>query len=226
MPHFILPNAPGISSETPAAAVPLCGPAALPAAPVFCMIRLEYFTPADFSQLISWIPDARLLMNWSGSLFSFPLTEDKLAWYLEGTNDPATSDALVYKAIDSITGEVVGHISLGGISRKNSAARISRVLVGAAARGQGIGRQMVEAILRVGFEQLGLHRIDLGVYDFNTAALRCYEKAGMQREGCSRDVLRYENEYWSLVEMSMLAPEWRARQLPAIPWAEVGELAA
>ena len=191
------------------------------------MIRLDYFTPADFSQLISWIADERLLLNWSGSLFTFPLTPDKLAWYLDGTNDPATADALVYKATDTLTGEVVGHISLGGISRKNQAARISRVIVGAPdARGRGIGRQMVEAVLDVGFGQLGLHRIDLGVYDFNTAALRCYEQAGLVREGCSRDVLRHENEYWSLVEMSMLAPEWRARQAARTSQPTASELAA
>ncbi|MBC6699191.1 GNAT family N-acetyltransferase [Hymenobacter puniceus] len=175
------------------------------------MIRLEYFTPADFPQLIDWITDAKLLMNWSGSLFSFPLTEDKLAWYLEDTNDPATSDALIYKAIETRTGEVVGHISLGGISRKNSAARISRVLVGnSTARRRGICQGMMQAILRIGFEDLGLHRIDLGVYDFNTAAIRCYEKAGMQQEGLSRDILRYNDEYWSLIEMSMLDHEWQA----------------
>ena len=177
------------------------------------MIRLEYFTPADFPQLISWITDARLLMNWSGSLFSFPLTEDKLAWYLEDTNDPLTSDALIYKAIETNTGEVVGHISLGGISRKNSAARISRVLVGNnTARRRGICQGMMKALLRIGFEDLGLHRIDLGVYDFNHAAIGCYQKAGMQQEGLSRDILKYENEYWSLIEMSMLDHEWRARQ--------------
>ena len=175
------------------------------------MIRLEYFTPADFSQLITWITDPKLLMNWSGSLFSFPLTEDKLAWYLTDVNDPATSDALVYKAIEAKTGDVVGHISLGGISRKNNAARISRVLVGnTTARRRGICQGMMKAVLRIGFEDLGLHRIDLGVYDFNHAAIRCYEKAGMQREGLFRDILYYEGEYWSLVEMSILDHEWRA----------------
>ena len=176
------------------------------------MIRLEYFTPADFSQLIAWIQSPQLLQSWSGALFSFPLTEDNLAWYLAGTNDPLTSDALVYKAVEAGSGLTVGHISLGGISRKNQAARISRVLVGdAAGRGRGVCQGMVRAVLRIGFETLGLHRIDLGVYDFNHAAIRCYEKCGLQREGTARDVLRHEDgSYWSLTEMSILEHEWRA----------------
>ena len=148
-------------------------------------------------------------MSWSGALFSFPLTADKLAWYLEGTNNPLESDALVYKAIESRSGLTVGHISLGGISRKNNAARISRVLVGNTTRGQGVCQGMVKAVLKIGFEDLGLHRIDLGVYDSNSAAIRCYEKCGLQREGTARDVLKYDDHYWSLVEMSILEHEWR-----------------
>ncbi|UOQ71827.1 GNAT family N-acetyltransferase [Hymenobacter cellulosilyticus] len=176
------------------------------------MIRLEQFTQADFKQLIEWITDEELLMNWSGSLFSFPLTEASLAWYIEDTNDLHTSDAFVYKAIDDTTNEVVGHISLGGISRKNRSARISRVLVGnSQERGRGICQGMIKAVLEIGFEQLGLHRIDLGVYDFNQGAIGCYTKAGMTLEGTSRDSLYFNGSYWSLTEMSMLEAEWEQR---------------
>jgi RimJ/RimL family protein N-acetyltransferase len=182
------------------------------------MIQLERFTPTDFSQLISWIKDEHLLMNWSGAMFSFPLTEAALDWYIEDTNDLLTSDAFIYKAVDTTTGATVGHISLGGLSRKNNSARISRVLIGdTATRGRGLGTAMVQAVLKIGFEQLDLHRIELGVYSFNEAAIRCYQNSGLTIEGISRDILRQGNEYWSLVEMSILAPEWRAQQLLAAP---------
>lgn len=176
------------------------------------MIRLKYFTATDFDQLISWIDSPRLLMNWSGPMFNFPLTPDKLSWYLDGANDLGSSEVFVFKAVDTATGAAVGHISLGSLSPKNRSARISRVLVDPATRSRGIGQQMLTQVLRFGFEELGLHRIDLDVYDFNEAALRCYTRAGLQAEGRSRDILRYDDEYWSLVEMSMLEHEWQARQ--------------
>jgi RimJ/RimL family protein N-acetyltransferase len=174
------------------------------------MIRLEPFTPADFNQLIEWINDERLMKEWSGSLFSFPLTEESLAWYLEGANDLTKPEVFVYKAVDSKTNAVVGHISLGGISEKDRAGRITRVLVGSAAeRGRGICPGMIKGMLRIGFEELGLHRISLGVYDFNTAAIRCYLKAGFRQEGLMRDVVKHGDEYWSMVEMGILEDEWR-----------------
>jgi len=176
------------------------------------MVKLEYFDKEDFKQLMDWIESEHLMTNWAGSLFKYPLTEDSLDWYIEDTNDITKSDAMVYKAVDTKTGETVGHISLGGISKKNRAARISRVLVGSSAqRGRGLCTGMINAVLKIGFEELKLHRISLGVYDFNKAAIRCYEKCGFVKEGLMRDVLRYDDTtYWSLYEMGILEDEWRA----------------
>lgn len=177
------------------------------------MIRLEFFTEEDFDQLIGWISNEHLLTNWSGSLFRFPLTRDSLDWYIQDTNDLKKSDALVYKVVDMQTNQAVGHVSLGSISRKNRSARISRVLVGdEQQKGRGLCTAMIGALLQIGFEELKLHRISLGVYDFNHGAIRCYEKCGFVREGVQRDVLRYGDQYWSLLEMSVLEDEWLARR--------------
>jgi RimJ/RimL family protein N-acetyltransferase len=172
------------------------------------MIRLEHFGRSDFEQLMAWIDTEELLMNWAGSLFSFPLTQASLEWYIRDTNDPASSEAMVYKAVDTATGATVGHISLGSLSAKNRSGRITRVLVAPGHKGKGYCCQMVKALLKIGFEQLRLHRISLGVYDFNTAALKCYQKAGMIIEGTNRDCLLYEGKWWSSVEMSMLEGEY------------------
>ncbi len=176
------------------------------------MIKLAYFERSDFDQLMEWIKDDELLMNWSGSLFSYPLTTKSLEWYIDNVNDINNSDAFIYKAVDITTGDTIGHISLGSISRKNKSARISRVLVGGIdCRGKGCCQQMVKAVLKIGFEDLKLHRISLGVYDFNTAAISCYQKSGFVIEGTTRDVLNYKGKWWSLVEMSILEYEWRNR---------------
>ena len=173
------------------------------------MIRLEHFERSDFKQLINWIPDEAMLITWSGSLFKFPLTTESLEWYIKDTNDLQHSDAFVYKAVDDETGDVVGHISLGNISRKNRSGRITRVLVSQCVRGKGICQSMIKAVLKIGFEDLKLHRISLGVYGTNPSALTCYEKCGFQKEGISRDTLLYQGRFYSIVEMSMLEDEYR-----------------
>jgi RimJ/RimL family protein N-acetyltransferase len=178
------------------------------------MIKLEFFTKDDFEQLIQWVDTESLLISWSGSLFSFPLTQSSMEWYLGDTNDLNTSGALVYKAVETETGETIGHISLGGISRKNKSARISRVLIGNAAnKGKGYCKQMITEVLKVGFDEMQLHRISLGVYDYNTAALKCYQAAGFSIEGTMRDVLLHDGKWWSLIEMGILENEWHQKKL-------------
>ena len=173
------------------------------------MVKLEYFEKADSNLLIGWIDSEELMINWAGSLFSFPLTESSMDWYISKTNNLQSSNAFNYKVVDENTGEVVGHISLGGISRKNRSARISRVFISNGHKGKGYCKIMIRAILKIGFEDLNLHRISLGVYDFNTAALKCYQSAGFIIEGINRDVLKHNDKWWSLVEMSVLEDEWK-----------------
>jgi RimJ/RimL family protein N-acetyltransferase len=177
------------------------------------MIRLEHFQEPDFTQLIEWLHNEELLTNWSGNLFNFPLSTESLVWYIQDTNIINDSSAFVYKAIDE-EGNTIGHISLAGISWKNRSARITRVLIGEKAqRGKGYCNGMIKAVLKIAFEELNLHRVSLGVYDNNKAALKCYEKAGLSKEGIHRDILWYKGAWWSMIEMSILEKEWRKLNL-------------
>ncbi|WP_309274987.1 GNAT family protein [Paenibacillus sp.] len=140
--------------------------------------------------------------------FTFPLDEQQLEKYIEGANDIHRSEIMIYKAVDD-SGTAVGHISIGRIKRDNRSGRVGRVLVSPLARGKGIGTEMMNNILRVGFEELQLHRINLGVFDFNHSAVQCYRKAGFKEEGLQRDTIKYRDQYWSVFEMSILEDEWR-----------------
>ncbi len=172
------------------------------------MVWLRPFERSDFDQLKEWIPDAGFLLQWGGPMFNYPLDDEQLEKYLADTT-AEEPNALAFAVMDGESRQVIGHISLGRIDRKNRSARIGRVLIGHnAARGQGIGQQMMEKVVEIGFRELKLHRISLGVYDFNLAAIACYEKVGFQKEGLLREVSRINGSYWNLWEMSMLEREW------------------
>jgi RimJ/RimL family protein N-acetyltransferase len=70
---------------------------------------------------------------------------------------------------------------------------------------------MINAIVEIAFETFKLHRVDLGVFDFNKSAIACYEKAGFKIEGTLRDCRKVNDEYWSLINMSILEEEYRRR---------------
>ncbi|GAA5416519.1 IS4 family transposase ISBce8 [Paraliobacillus ryukyuensis] len=174
------------------------------------MIRLTYFTEADIEQLVAWNADtsAAFLMQWSGKEFTYPLTKAQIERYMQESNK-ANATKLIYKVIDEASNQVIGFCALNKIDYQHKSARISKILIGESSmRGKGFGRQIIQALLQIGFETLHLHRISLGVFDFNQAAISCYKNVGLKVEGVLRDTCLVDNEYWSLYEMSMLEQEY------------------
>ncbi|MFC3525946.1 N-acetyltransferase [Marinococcus halophilus] len=171
-------------------------------------VELVPFEQAHYEKLIEWVPTADFLKQWSGEAFTYPLTAEQLDEYRK-QQEGDKPERLIYTALHQATGEPVGHISLGVINYHDRSGRIGKVLVGdEKMRGTGLGQWMVREVCRTAFDELQLHRVALGVFDFNVSALRCYERAGFQREGLKRDLRLVGNTYWSLVEMSMLEDEW------------------
>ncbi|MGM0875317.1 MAG: GNAT family N-acetyltransferase [Bacillota bacterium] len=172
------------------------------------MIELQYFERSHSNQLINWIDTPEFLLQWGGPTFVYPLNEQQIENYIKNANKD-NSDTFVYSVIQKENRNVIGHISLGLLDRKNKSARVGKVLVGDKnVRGKGIGHLMMREILKVAFDELKLHRVSLGVFDFNVSAITCYEKAGFIKEGLHRDSRKIGDKYWSLWEMSILENEW------------------
>jgi RimJ/RimL family protein N-acetyltransferase len=172
------------------------------------LIKLELFTEADADRLISWVNSPDFLLQWAGPSFTFPLDRKQIIKHLEVMKGRYPK-SFIYKAIDSETNEVIGHIELSNIDLENLSASISRVLVSPLYRGKGYGQEMIKSVLEIGFKEFQLHRIDLRVFDFNKGAIKCYEKCGFKKEGLLRDARKSSNGYWSLYQMSILENEWQ-----------------
>ncbi|HEX7065214.1 MAG TPA: GNAT family protein [Bacillales bacterium] len=171
------------------------------------MIELQPLEEKDFDRLIEWVESPEFLMQWAGPAFTYPLDKSQLGQHLESAQGE-NSDKVVYKAVDTDTDEVVGHIEWSHIDRQNQNARLSRVLIAPDARGGGSGTEMVKEMVRLGFEEFEFHRIELHVFEFNKGAIACYEKAGFQKEGLIREARKFGNEFWSAYRMSILESDW------------------
>jgi RimJ/RimL family protein N-acetyltransferase len=171
------------------------------------LVHLEPFSEADFDRLIAWIPTGEFLLQWAGPLFTFPLNRPQLEKYLEACRESPPA-RLTFRGVNTENGGVVGHVELGEIDLRNRSARLARVLVGPEnLRGKGFGRQLVHLALKVAFEKLRLHRVDLFVFDFNKPAIRCYEGLGFHHEGLLREARKHGDTYWNVCVMSLLEHE-------------------
>jgi RimJ/RimL family protein N-acetyltransferase len=163
------------------------------------MIHLEKFENSDYNRLINWIDSEELMVIFGGQIFDFPITHKQLDKYVDKPY------RLVFKVIETVSNEIIGHAELNAINTRRRNARICRVLVGNKnSRNKGFGSLIINELVRIGFTELKLHRLDLGVYDFNKQAIKCYEKCGFETEGLLRDNMRFKDVFWSSYNMSIL----------------------
>jgi len=80
--------------------------------------------------------------------------------------------------------------------------------------GHGYGTEATNLMLAHAFRRLMLHRVALTVFEFNTRAIRSYEKCGFTVEGRARQAIFRDGRFWDEIHMSILAEEWEARQQP------------
>jgi [ribosomal protein S5]-alanine N-acetyltransferase len=74
--------------------------------------------------------------------------------------------------------------------------------------GQGYATETARRILRFGFGDLGLHRIEAGVAIDNAASIRVLEKSGMTREGVRRGILPIRGNWVNNYHYAILEEEF------------------
>ena len=177
-------------------------------------IELREFDQSDLSRLKSWIQSPEALHDWAGNFFSYPLTDEQLHSYLESAGN-LHGGRRIFKSVDPKNGEAVGHIELSHIWPHLS-ARISRVLIGLPElRGAGLGHQMVQQLVVFAFDEFEFDRLDAGVSDTNTTAIRCYEKAGFSHVGTWPRAMSTTTSEISVLWMSLFKSQWKQQRRPA-----------
>ena len=73
--------------------------------------------------------------------------------------------------------------------------------------GKGYGTDATKSLIRFGFNELNLHRIWLRVDRNNSAALKCYQKAGLVQEGVFREDVYRNGCFHDTIVMSILSTQ-------------------
>jgi RimJ/RimL family protein N-acetyltransferase len=113
-------------------------------------------------------------------------------------------------AIETLDGTHIGNIELFDFQRVHHQAELGVVLGEKAYWGQGYGSDAIRTLLRFGFEELNLHRIQLRVYEDNERGIRAYRKCGFQHEGRAREAIYRRGRYYDLLWMGILRHEFAA----------------
>lgn len=111
-------------------------------------------------------------------------------------------------------GTAVGEIHLSRLPPNAAHHRSTEIGIDIlpAFQGRGYGREAIEWALDYAFRRAGLHRVRIRAFEWNTGALRLYEKVGFKMEGREREALWHEGRWWDGVELGILEGEWWGMQ--------------
>lgn len=159
------------------------------------MIALQPFHIQDASALISNIKDQRVLLQFAGPVYRFPLTEDQLA------GDLSDENRTLFKIVDVEHQNTIGHAQ---IFLKEKTFLLGRILIwDENNRGKGYGKKVMQELLKYGFSNLNRELAELNVYDWNTGAIECYKKVGFTIDPEVKNEVKIDEETWVSINMKI-----------------------
>lgn len=132
------------------------------------------------------------------------LDEQQRQWYETRSQQ---KDRLDLAIIDNDTGKCVGEGVLNHWRPLDETLSF-RILIGPTGRNRGLGSEATSLLIDHAFQATNINRLELEVYAFNPRAHRVYEKAGFILEGRQRQVMKFDDDYIDVLQMSMLRSDW------------------
>ncbi|WP_223789586.1 GNAT family N-acetyltransferase [Marinicella meishanensis] len=124
-------------------------------------------TNADLQQVLGWFASARDLLYWGGPDLTFPPELNRFK-----------QQSKYHKSHSHVLR--LGHevVAFGQFYNRLERCHLGRLAVSPKHRGQRLGEQLIEQLLRQGHQQLNLAEASLFVLNDNRPAMRLYRRMG------------------------------------------------
>ena len=132
------------------------------------LIHIRYLQKEDLSKIVHWNSDPEINIFFDGN-YPIDLNDAEHLFHEERKRKTHRKS--------------IGDLELVDIRWQKKEAEI-RIRIGEKGYwNKGYGTEAIRKILSKAFQEMGLQRIYLRVYDFNLRAIRCYEKCGFRKVG-------------------------------------------
>ena len=169
---------------------------------------LREFTQDDWQATLAYQSDPRYLRFYPWTQRTEPEVRDFINVFVAQQEEQPRRNfqlALTQKS----DGRLIGS---GGVRVHNAAERQANLGYELDPRfwRNGFATEAVHALLRFGFQTLGMHRIYGECIVENTASARVMEKNGMRQEAHFRDSTAFKGRWWDALIYAIVEEEWRS----------------
>ena len=169
-------------------------------------IRLRAIEKDDLPVFVRWLNDPEVK---EGLFIHLPLShvlEEK--WFEKVLGLPHEEQPMVIEISAGDGWVMIGSCGMKDINWPCRSCEVGIAIGDKNFWNMGYGTSTMRLLLKHGFSNLNLNRIELEVFEDNPRAIRAYEKAGFVREGVKRQAQYKSNRYVDVLIMSVLRSEW------------------
>ncbi len=159
----------------------------------------------DDAMLKYWIADEKIQ-----SLYSEPVytTKEEVKELLDKyIGSYEKSDYYRWAVIEKNSNECIGQIAYFLVDSKNHFAEIE-YCIGSDFQCRGYATEATKAVIAYGFNNIGLHKVQICTKTINKPSKRVIEKCGFTYEGTLRDYFYMNGEYVGRLYFSILRSEY------------------
>lgn len=171
-------------------------------------VVLREYQNDDFSAIRTWVNDTEATRYLSTRFWAPQTTVDTQEFLSRMLQSSHNGYNFVIAAAED--GRYIGQLDMFRVDWRLRQGEIGMVIASGEDRGKGYGTEALRLLSGFAFQTLGLERIELEVHMDNTAAIRCYEKAGFVLEGVKRHAYYNDGHFADLGIMSLIRPDWQA----------------
>lgn len=140
-----------------------------------------------------------------------PVSRDQVeGWFDARTNGVHVGTVVVFTIYECDTWKPIGNAALDNINLRDRTAEFGIFIGETELQGRGYGTEATSLMLDYGFTGLGLQNIMLRVWEYNTAGIRVYEKAGFREFGRRTRAHMLNGNWWDDIYMECLAEDFQS----------------
>jgi RimJ/RimL family protein N-acetyltransferase len=170
-------------------------------------LLLRPFVPGDLDALVAIHGRADVVRYLYGDVRGRDELRGVLGEKMQRAALAKEGDALNLAAVRTDTGELIGDVTLFWRSEEHRGGEVGYIF-NPDHGGHGFATEAARALLRIGFEELGLHRIVGRLDARNHASARVLERLGMRREAHFVENELVKGEWADEVVYAMLDGDW------------------
>lgn len=170
------------------------------------VVNLRAIDVADAGRYCDWLNDREVTQHLQ-MRYQIPRLAEE-AWIRQGSAKQMAFGQGGNYAIETKDGRHIGSVGFHYANPENRKATLGIVIGDKAYWSKGYGTDAMLTMLRFGFDEMNLRRIDLSVDVENERAIACYRKCGFREEGRLRQHRWVRGRYVDQLWMGILREEF------------------